>query len=104
MPQVPVWVVWCTPGGGRSHVRTSLEHNSCMLEELPEAGTTTREGQPTTFAYLMTQATYNIHLVTRQNAITYMVQNTRLQMDHSQHFMTTMCRVQCAMLPPGEQC
>ena len=36
-----------------------LEHNLCMLEELPEVGLTTREGQPTTFAYQMNQATYS---------------------------------------------
>ena len=47
-----------------------------------------REGELTASAYLMTQATYSTNLVTRLNVITY----------------TTMCRVQCAMLPPGEQC
>ena len=75
-----------------------------MLEELLEVGEITREEELTAFAYLMTQATYNTHLVNRLNVITYMAQSTRHQMDHSQHFITTMCRVQYAMFPPGEQC
>ena len=36
--QVPVWVVQCTLGGGGQCAQTSQEHNSCTLEELPEAG------------------------------------------------------------------
>ena len=50
VPQVPVWVVQCTPGGGGQCVQTSQEHNSCTLEELPEAGGTIREGELTASA------------------------------------------------------
>ena len=59
---VPVWVVWYTPGGGGPHVQTSLEHNSCMLEGLPEAITPIREEEPTASAYLMTQTIYSTYL------------------------------------------
>ena len=31
-PQVPLPVVWCTPGGGEPHVPTLLEQNYCILE------------------------------------------------------------------------
>ena len=31
-PQVPLLVVWCTPGGGEPHVPALLEHSYCMLE------------------------------------------------------------------------
>ena len=75
-----------------------------MLEEQQEAGGTIREGQPTTSAYPMTQATYSTDLGHKLIEIICMVQSMRRQVDHSQHFMTTMCRVQCAMFPPGEQC
>ena len=100
---VPVWVVQCTSGGGGQCVQTSLEHNSCMLEELPEATGTTREGGPTASTYLMTQATYSTDLGRKLIVITCMVQSTTPQMDHSQHFKTTMCHVLCAMFLPGEQ-
>ena len=56
VPLAPVWVVWCTPGGGGPNVQTSLEHNSCMLEELLEAITPTREGELATYVYLTIQA------------------------------------------------
>ena len=59
----------CTPGGGGPHVQTSLEHNSCMQEESPEVGGATREEEPTTFAYRMTQATYSTHLVNNTGVI-----------------------------------
>ena len=85
-------------------MQTSLEHNSCMLEELLEAGGTTREGEPTTSAYLMTQATYSTDLGRKFGVVICMVQSTTPQLDHSQHFIATMYRVQCAMFPPGEQC
>ena len=103
VPQVPLLVVWYTPGGGGPHVQTSLEHNSCMLEELSEAGTTTREEEPTACPYLMTRAIYSTYL-DLQIRILYMALSMRHHVDHFQHFITTMCRVQCAMLPPGEQC
>ena len=83
VPQVPVWVVQCTPGGGGQCVQTSQEHNSCMLEELLEAGGTIREGEPTASAYLMTQVTYSTHLGNKLIEIIYMVQSTTVQMDHS---------------------
>ena len=101
---VPVWVVQCTSGGGGQHAQTSLEHNSCMLEELPEATGTTKEGESTASAYLMTQATYSTHLGHKQIETICMVLSTTPQMGHSQHFLTTMCRVQCATFPPEEQC
>ena len=101
--QVPVWVVQCTPGGGGPHVQTSLEHNSCMLEELLEAITPTREEEPTASAYQMTRATYSTYL-DLQIRIIYTVLSMRHHADHSLHFITTMRRVQCAMFPPGEQC
>ena len=104
VPQVPVWVVQCTLGGGGQHVQTSQEHNSCMLEELLEAGGTIREGEPTASAYLMTQVTCSTHLGHKLIVIFCMVLSMRPQKDHSQHFITTMYRVQCAMFPPGEQC
>ena len=104
VPQVPVWVVQCTSGGGGQCAQTSQEHNSCTLEELPEVGGATREGELTASAYLMTQATYSTHLGHKLIVIICMVQSMRPQMDHSQHFITTMYRVQCAMFPPGEQC
>ena len=103
-PLVPVCVVQCTPGGGGPHVQTSLEHNSYMLEELPEVGLTIREGQLTTFVYQMNQATYSTDLVLKPFEITYMVQSMRPEMDHSHHFMMKMCRVLCVTFPPGEQC
>ena len=62
VPQVPLLVVWYTPGGGGPHVQTSLEHNSCMLEGLPEAITPIREEEPTASAYLMTQTIYSTYL------------------------------------------
>ena len=98
-----MWVVQCTPGGGGPHVQTSLEHNSCMLEEPPEVGTTTREEELTAFAYLMTQVIYSTDL-DLEIRILYMALSTRHQMDRSQHLTTTMYRVQCAMFPQGEQC
>ena len=104
VPLVPVWVVQCTPGGGGQYVQTSLEHNSCMLEELLEATGTTREGEPTTSAYLMTQATYSTDLGHKRGVVICMVQSTTPQLDLSQHFKTTMCHVQCVMFPPEEQC
>ena len=99
-----MWVVQCTPGGGGQYVQTSLEHNLCMLEEQQEAGGSIREGQPTTSAYLMIQATYSTDLEHKLIEIICMVQSTTPQMDLSQHFKTTMYRVQCAMFPPEEQC
>ena len=104
VPLVPVWVVQCTPGGGGQYVQTSLEHNLCMLEELREAGGVTREGEPTVFVYLMTQATYCTHLEHKFGVIICMVQSTTPQLDHSQHFITTMYHVQCAMFLLGGQC
>ena len=103
VPQVPVWVVQCTLDGGGQCAQTSQEHNSCMLEELPEAGGATREGELTAYAYLMTQATCSTHPGHKLIVIICMVQSMRPQMDHSQQFITTMYRVQCAMFPPGEQ-
>ena len=50
VPQVPVWVVQYTLDGGGQHAQTSQEHNSCTLEELPEAGGTIREGELTASA------------------------------------------------------
>ena len=104
VPLVPVWVVQCTPGGGGQYVQTSLEHNSCMLEEQQEAGGITREEEPTASAYLMIQATYSTDLGHKHGVIICMVLSMRRQMDHSWQFMTTMCHVQCAMFPPEEQC
>ena len=101
---VPVRVVQCIPGGGGQYVQTSLEHNLCMLEEQREAGGTIREGQPTASAYPMTQATYSTHLGHKLGVVICMVQSTTPQLDHSQRFIATMCHVQCAMFPPGEQC
>ena len=102
VPLVPVWVVWCIPGGGEPNVQTSLEHNLCMLEELLEAISPTREGQLTTYVCLMIRAIYSSDL-DLQSKVTYMVLSMRHQVDHSQCLITKMCRVQCATFPPGEQ-
>ena len=75
-----------------------------MLEELPEAGSTIRVGHLTTFAYQMTQATYSTDLVLKRFVIIYMGLSMRPEMDHCQHFMIRMYRVQCAMFPPEERC
>ena len=56
---VPVWVVWCTPGGGGPNVQTSLEQNLCMLEELLEVITPTRGEELTTYVYLTIRAIYS---------------------------------------------
>ena len=103
VPLVPVWVVWCIPGGGGPNVQTSLEQNLCMLEELLEAITPTREGQLTTYVCPMIRAIYSSDL-DLDRTIYYMVLSMRHQVDHCQHSRTTMCRVQCAMFPPGGQC
>ena len=103
VPLIPVWVVWCILGGGGPHVQTSLEHNSCTLEDLLEAITPMREGEPTTYVCPMIRAIYSSDL-DLQIEVTYMVLSMRHQVDRSQHLITTMCRVQCATFPPGGQC
>ena len=103
VPLVPVLVVWCTPGGGGPNVQTSLEHNLCMLEELLEAITLTREGRLPTYVYQMIRAIYSSHLDLGR-MIYYMALSMRHQVVHFQHFRTTTCRVQYAMFLPGGQC
>ena len=81
------------------HVQTSMEHSLCMLEGLPEAGSTIRVGHLTTFAYQMTQATYNTDLVLKHFMIIYMGLSMRPEMDHCQRLTTTMYRVLCGTVP-----
>ena len=47
--QVPLLVVWCTPGGGGQPVRTLLEQSYCMLEGQLEVTNLKEEVEQTTF-------------------------------------------------------
>ena len=81
---VPVWVVQCTPGGGGQYVQTSQEHNSCMLEELLEAGGTIREG--------------GANRICLPNDPSYLQYTSGTQMDREYMYLYG------SMFQPGEQC
>ena len=56
-PQVPLLVVWCTPGGGGLHVLTLLEHYYCTLEGQLEVLIVNKEEEQTTSVYQSSHST-----------------------------------------------
>ena len=100
-PQVPLLVVWCTPGGGGPHVLTLLEHSYCMLEGQLEVGILKEEEEQTTSVYQSSQSTLPTLLGHRMEGHTCMELSIRLQvmiMDLFALSMTTMFHVQCVTL------
>ena len=70
-PQVPLLVVWCTPGGGGPHVLTLLEHSYCTLEGQLEVIILIEEVEPTT-SVLPEQPEYSTYTAGVQSGRAYL--------------------------------
>ena len=98
--QVPLLVVWYTPGGGELHVPALLEHSYCMLEGQLEVIILTEEAEQTTSVYQSSHSTLPTLLGYSLIEHTCTELNMRLevgQMAHFLLFMSTMSHVQCVM-------
>ena len=104
-PQVPLLVVWYTPGGGGPHVLTLLEHSYCMLEGQLEVIIVKKEEQQTTSVYQSSHSTLPTLLGHRAEGHICMGLSIRLQvmiMDLFALSMTIMSHVQYATLQHEE--
>lgn len=105
-PQVPLLVVWCTPGGGGLHVPVPLEHSYCTLEGQLEVGIARVEVEQTTCVYQGNHSTLPTLLDHTLDEHIYMGLNIRQLvqqiMDHLAQFTTTMSHVRCVILPLEE--
>ena len=99
--QVPLLVVWCTPGGGGPHVLTLLEHSCCMLEGQLEVLILKKEEEQTTSVYQSSHSTLPTLLGYSLTEHTSMELSMRLEAILLAHFAlstTIMSHVQCVTL------
>ena len=106
--QVPLLVVWCTPGGGGPHVLTLMEHSCCMLEGQLEVCILKKEEEQTTSVYQNNHSTLATLLGHRLDEHTCMGLSMKLEevimlIVHFNPYMIVMCHVQCATLQHEKQ-
>ena len=106
--QVPLLVVWCTPGGVGPYVLTLLEHSYCMLEGQLEVLILKKEEEQTTSVYQNNHSTPPTLLGHRVEGHTCTGLSMKLEevimlIVHFNPYIITMHHVQCATLQHEKQ-